>query len=236
MPEAPTRKEGEAADGVEAARAARTLEVRALGRIAYAEGLTLQESLVKERRAGSVPDLLLLLEHPHVITLGTGSHPEHVLADEAERASLGVELFETGRGGDVTYHGPGQLVGYPILDLKPDRKDLHRYLRDLEEVLIRAAASFDVSARRVPGLTGVWTEVGKLAAIGVRVSSGWITSHGFALNVSTDLGFFGTIVPCGIPDRDVTSLERELGRDVTPGSAQEAVVEAFSQVFGARVL
>ena len=214
----------------------RVLDVRRPGRIAYAAGLELQAGLVKERRAGSVPDLLLLLEHPHVITLGTGSHPEHVLVDESERARLGLDLFETGRGGDVTYHGPGQLVGYPILDLKPDRKDLHRYLRDLEEVLIRSAASLGVSARRVPGLTGVWTDVGKLAAIGVRVSSGWITSHGFALNVSTDLAWFRTIVPCGIPDRDVTSLERELGRDVDPQSVEKAVIEAFLSVFQATLL
>jgi lipoyl(octanoyl) transferase len=214
----------------------RTLEVRRLGSVPYTEGIELQESLVKARRAGSIPDLLLLLEHPHVITLGTRSRPGHVLADVAERARLGIELFETGRGGDVTYHGPGQLVGYPILDLKPDRKDLHRYLRDLEEVLIRAAAAFGVSARRLPGLTGVWTDTGKLAAIGVRVSSGWITSHGFALNATTDLRYFRAIVPCGIPDRDVTSLERELGRSVTPEAVEEAVVEAFRSVFQARVL
>jgi lipoyl(octanoyl) transferase len=231
MPDAPTR----AAENPSAG-ARRSLEVRRLGQVPYADGLALQEALVKERRAGSVPDLLLLLEHPHVITLGTSSHPAHVLADAAERVRLGIELFETGRGGDVTYHGPGQLVGYPILDLKPDRKDLHRYLRDLEEVLIRAAASLGVVAWRVPGLTGVWTGTGKVAAIGVRVSSGWITSHGFALNVSTDLGYFGTIVPCGIRDRDVTSLERELGRPLPPDAAAQAVVEAFSGVFGASVL
>jgi len=216
--------------------AARALEVRRLGTVGYADGLALQESLVRRRREGSVPDTLLLLEHPHVITLGTGSHPEHVLADAAERARLGIELYETGRGGDVTYHGPGQLVGYPILDLKPDRKDLHRYLRDLEEALIIAASALGVRAARVSGLTGVWTPTGKLAAIGVRVSSGWITSHGFALNVHTDLRYFASIVPCGIRDRDVTSLERELGRRVTLAEAQEAVVEAFSQVFGVGVM
>jgi lipoyl(octanoyl) transferase len=150
---------------------------------------------------------------------------------EQERADLGIEIFETGRGGDVTYHGPGQLVGYPILDLKPDRKDLHRYLRDLEEVLIRAAAALGVSARRVPGLTGAWTDLGKIAAIGVRVSSGWITSHGFALNVHTDLAFFESIVPCGIQDRGISSLSRELGRDVSLEEVRPAVVEAFSAVF-----
>ena len=205
--------------------------VRWLGRVPYADGLALQEKLVARRREGSVPDTLLLLEHPHVITLGSSSRPEHVLISPEARADLGVELFDTGRGGDVTYHGPGQLVAYPILDLKPDRKDLHRYLRDLEEVLIRAVAAFGISARRVPGLTGVWTERGKIAALGVRVSSGWITSHGFALNVHTDLSFFGTIVPCGIPDRDVTSLSRDVGRDIGLDEARLAVVEAFQSVF-----
>jgi len=131
----------------------------------------------------------------------------------------------------VTYHGPGQLVAYPVLDLKPDRKDLHRYLRDLESMLIRVAGAFTIDALRSEGLTGVWTDVGKLAAIGVRVSSGWITSHGVALNVSTDLDYFQTIVPCGIADREVTSLERELGRSVPMDEASEALVEAFCGVF-----
>jgi lipoate-protein ligase B len=204
--------------------------------VPYAEALALQSDLVSDRRAGTISDTLLLLEHPHVITLGTGSSPENVLADPAERARRSIELFETGRGGDVTYHGPGQLVGYPVLDLKPDRKDLHIYLRDLEAVLIRAAAAFGVRAMTVPGLTGVWTDVGKLAAIGVRVSSGWITCHGFALNVHTDLAYFDSIVPCGIHDREVTSLERDLGHSVPMHEAQEAVVGAFQEVFGARLV
>ena len=186
---------------------------------------------MKKRRADEIPDTLLLLEHPHVVTLGSSSDPAHVLIDQAERDRLGIEVFETGRGGDVTYHGPGQLVAYPILDLKPDRKDLHRYLRDLEAVLIAVAASFGVQAERNDGLTGVWTKMGKLAAIGVRVSSGWITSHGVALNVSTDLEYFGTIVPCGIPDRAVTSLERELGRAVGIPEASQSLVERFADVF-----
>jgi lipoyl(octanoyl) transferase len=172
--------------------------------------VALQERLVGERRVGAIPDTLLLLEHPHVVTLGSGADKAHVL----------------------TYHGPGQLVGYPILDLKPDRKDLHGYLRDLEQVLINAAARLGVSAKRVDGLTGVWTQTGKLGAIGVRVSSGWITSHGFALNVHTDLSYFETIVPCGIREREVTSLERELGRPVSLEEAQEAVIEAFEAAFG----
>lgn len=214
----------------------RGLTVRRLGVVPYAQALALQERLVSERRSGRVGDMLLLLEHPHVITMGSSSDPEHVLVSAEERDRRGIDLVEVGRGGDVTYHGPGQLVGYPILDLKPGRKDLHRYLRDLEEVIIRAAGSLGVAAHRSPGLTGVWTATGKLAAIGVRVSSGWITSHGFALNVCNDLSWFGTIVPCGIHDRDVTSLSRELGREVTLDQASEAVLEAFGDVFQRAVL
>lgn len=216
--------------------ASRTVHVQRMGLVPYAEALAVQERLVVDRRRGDVPDTLLLVEHPHVITMGTSSRPEHVLVDAREREGRGIELFEVGRGGDVTYHGPGQLVGYPIVDLKPDRRDLHRYLRDLEEVLIRAAASFRLETGRAEGRTGVWTDSGKLAAIGVRVSSGWITSHGFALNVCNDLSFFGTIVPCGIPDRDVTSLSRELGRHVPVDEAAEAVVSAFAGVFEATLL
>jgi len=210
----------------------RTLDVRRLGRVAYADALALQAELVKQRRAGEIPDTLLLLEHPHVITLGSGSHPEHVLLDADERAARGIELFETGRGGDVTYHGPGQLVGYPILDLKPDRCDLHRYLRDLEEALIVALAAFGLDAGRKDGLTGVWVDDRKLAAIGVRVSSGWITSHGFALNVATDLSYFGAIVPCGIRQHGVGSLSGELGRPVSLEEASARVVRAMEHVFG----
>jgi lipoyl(octanoyl) transferase len=186
---------------------------------------------VKQRRSGEIPDTLLLLQHPHVITLGSGSREEHVLASLEERAELEIELFETGRGGDVTYHGPGQLVGYPILDLKPDRCDLHAYLRDLEEVLIRVLARFGVRAGRVDGLTGVWVGDRKLAAIGVRVSSGWITSHGFALNVATDLRFFGTIVPCGIREHGVGSVESVLGRRVGMEAVEEIVIEEFAGLF-----
>jgi lipoyl(octanoyl) transferase len=168
----------------------------------------------RARRAGDIPDTLLLLEHPHVITLGTSAHRDNILIDDEPGRLLGIDVFETGRGGDVTYHGPGQLVGYPILDLKPDRCDLHRYVRDLEEVLIRALATFGIDAGRKDGLTGAWVGNEKIAAIGVRVSSGWITSHGFALNVSTDLAYFDSIVPCGITQFGVTSIERVLKRNV----------------------
>ena len=154
----------------------------------------------------------------------------HILAGAEALAARGVEIHETGRGGDVTYHGPGQIVGYPILDLKPDRCDVHRYVRDLEDVLIRTAADFGVAAERVPGLTGVWVGREKLAAIGVRLSR-WITSHGFALNVTTDLDYFKLIVPCGIPDRGVTSIERLLGCPVERMAVEERIASHFRQVF-----
>jgi lipoyl(octanoyl) transferase len=197
---------------------ARTMEVRRLGLITYGDALELQAEL-------------LLLEHPHVITLGSGSHNENVLVSAEERAERGIELFDTGRGGDVTYHGPGQLVGYPIFDLKPDRQDLHRYLRDIEEALIGVLADFGLRGGRKEGLTGVWVDDRKLAAIGVRVSSGWITSHGFALNVTTDLSFFGTIIPCGIRDHGVGSLSTELGRNVSMAEAEASAVRWFERVF-----
>lgn len=210
----------------------RVVEVRWLGRVPYGAGLALQQTRVEQRRSGEIPDQLLLLEHPHVITLGSSAQQDHVLADERLRAEMGIELFEAGRGGDVTYHGPGQLVGYPILDLKPDRKDLHRYLRDLEEVLRRAVQSLGVDgSTQRDGLTGLWVPQGKLAAIGVRVSSGWITSHGFALNVHPDLKYFDSIVPCGIQDESVTSLTDVLGREVTMEETRRVVVDAFAEVF-----
>ena len=214
----------------------RQLQVLEPGLVPYRDALHLQEELVGRRRAGEAPDTLILLQHPHVITLGSSSDPAHVLVDDAERERLGIELYETGRGGDVTYHGPGQLVAYPILDLKPDRRDVHAYLRDLEAVLIRVATSFGVQAERSEGATGVWTETGKLAAIGVRVSSGWITSHGVALNVRSDLTYFRTIVPCGIRDREVTSLERELGTAPALEAVAESVVRHFAEVFDREIL
>lgn len=213
------------------ARRLRRLVRRDLGLVSYADALELQARLVRDRRAGEIDDTLLLLEHPHVITLGTSSHAENILLDEAARTARGIALFETGRGGDVTYHGPGQLVGYPILDLKPDRCDLHRYLRDIEGALMAALFSFDVRADRKPGLTGVWIGDEKIAAIGVRVSSGWITSHGFAFNVSTDLSYFDSIVPCGIHAHGVTSLERVLGARVDAELVRDRVADAFATTF-----
>jgi lipoyl(octanoyl) transferase len=207
--------------------ATRPLAVERLGRVPYAEALELQQRLVAQRRAGAVPDTLLLLEHPHVITLGTSARREHVLIDGPEGALLGIDVFETGRGGDVTYHGPGQLVGYPILDLKPDRCDLHRYVRALEGIIARALGPFGIRAGSKEGLTGTWVGDEKVAAIGVRVSSGWITSHGFALNVSTDLAYFDSIVPCGIRQFGVTSMQRLLGKAPPMDAVMDAVVDAW---------
>jgi lipoyl(octanoyl) transferase len=214
---------------------ARELQVRRPGVVPYADALDLQKALVEARRSGSIPDQLLLLQHPPVITLGVKARNDrsHVLATPDALDEQGVELFETGRGGDVTYHGPGQLVGYPILDLRPDRCDVHRYVRDLEEALIRVAAAFGIAAARVPGLTGVWVGNDKLAAIGVRISR-WITSHGFAFNVGTNLSHFDLIVPCGITGRGVTSLEVLLGRAVAMADVEAAAIAAMASVFGRR--
>jgi lipoyl(octanoyl) transferase len=203
----------------------RELEVRRLGVMPYAEALALQRSLVEERRANHVPDLLLLLQHPPVITLGVKGDGgrSNVVADPSRLSVLGIEVAETGRGGDVTYHGPGQIVGYPILDLRPDRCDVHRYVRDLEEVMIRVCADYGVAAGRIQGLTGAWVGDDKIGAIGVRVSR-WITSHGFALNVNTDLAHFDLIVPCGIAQKGVTSLQRATGRKLSMSDVEDALV------------
>ena len=196
------------------------------------DALALQRSLVDDRRAGRIPDTLLLVEHPHVLTLGVRGDGgrAHILATAEALASRGVEVHETGRGGDITYHGPGQIVGYPIIDLNPDRRDVHRYVRDLETVLIRAAADYGIAAGRVEGLTGVWVGDEKLAAIGVRIAR-WITSHGFAFNVTTDLDYFNLIVPCGIAGRGVTSLSKLLGRAVDRREVEDLIVQRFSEVF-----
>src|SRR5215472_2223839 len=208
------------------------LEIRRLGMMPYSDALALQRELVEERRADAIPDVLLLVEHPHVLTLGVRGDGgrSHILASDDVLASRGVDVFETGRGGDITYHGPGQIVGYPIIDLKPDRCDVHRYVRDLEEVLIRVAADYGIEAGRVVGLTGVWVDGEKLAAIGVRIAH-WITSHGFALNVSTDLDFFKLIVPCGIIDRGVTSLATLLGLPLDLHDVEDHVIDHFAEVF-----
>lgn len=210
-----------------------TVQVRRLGLQPYAEVLALQRELVEERCAGRIPDTLLLVEHPPVLTLGVRGDGgrSHILVTDDVLVARGVDVYEAGRGGDVTFHGPGQIVGYPIIDLKPDRCDVHQYVRGLEDVLISVAADFGISATRVPGLTGVWVGRDKLAAIGVRISR-WVTSHGFALNVTTDLDYFNLIVPCGIADRGVTSLARLIGRTVDRRDVEDRVVRHFIELFG----
>ena len=223
-----------------------------LGRISYAEGLAIQQRVVAARKAGTIGDTLLLMEHPAVLTLGRNSSRSNLLISDEVLARRGVELHETNRGGDVTYHGPGQVVGYPIFDLRgdlPGKKGPHLgavdFVRLLEEVLIRACGEFGVQAQRVPKRTGVWTVVHpdaggniqekKIAAIGVHVSQG-VTSHGFALNVTTDLRDFQWIVPCGIADREVTSLEVEADRVPTMQEAINATAKSFGRVFGRQML
>jgi lipoyl(octanoyl) transferase len=210
----------------------RELEIRRLGKVPYKEALDLQRALVEERRSGRIPDILLLLQHPPVLTLGT--RPEanraNIIATPERLADLGVDVHETGRGGDVTYHGPGQIVGYPILDLRPDRCDVHRYVRDLEEVMVRVCADYGLKAGRITGMTGAWIGAEKIGAIGVRISR-WITSHGFAFNVTTNLDHFRLIVPCGIADRGVTSLARALGRAVGIEEVEDAFVHHFAETF-----
>ncbi len=214
----------------------RTLAIRRLGRIAYGEALELQRRLVEDRKADRIDDQLLLVEHPHVLTLGVRGDGgrSHILASPDALRARDVAVSEAGRGGDVTYHGPGQIVGYPILNLKPDRCDVHRYVRDLEEVLIRTASDFGITAGRVRGLTGVWVGREKLAAIGVRISR-WVTSHGFALNVTTDLSYFDLIVPCGIADRGVTSMERLVGPRINRLEVEDRLVAHFAAVFGRKL-
>jgi lipoyl(octanoyl) transferase len=214
----------------------RALEVRRLGTVSYAEALAMQRTLVEERRADRVPDLLILLQHPEVITLGVKGDGgrSNVVAAPDRLAELGIAVEETGRGGDVTYHGPGQIVGYPILDLRPDRQDVHRYVRDLEEVMIRTCADYGLEAGRIAGLTGTWIGAEKIGAIGVRISR-WITSHGFAFNVSTRLDHFQLIVPCGIADRGVTSLEKATGRTIPFEEVEDRMIEHFAAVFAREV-
>jgi len=215
----------------------RPLDVRRLGVISYVEALALQRALVEERRAGAIPDLLLLLQHPPVITLGVKGDGgrSNIMATPARMAELGIEVHETGRGGDVTYHGPGQVVGYPILDLRPDRCDVHRYVRDLEEAMIRVCADYGLIAGRIHGLTGAWIGAEKIGAIGVRISR-WITSHGFAFNVNTNLEHFRLIVPCGISDRGVTSLAKATGRETPIEEVEDAFIRHFAAVFGRDVI
>lgn len=210
----------------------RQITTRRLGLVPYRDALELQRELVDDRKAGRLPDTLLLLEHPHVVTLGVRKGgAANIIATPERLGELGVEVFETGRGGDVTYHGPGQLVAYPILDLRPDRQDVHCYVRDLEEVMIRLCADFGIAASRVSGMSGAWVGGDKIGAVGVRISR-WVTSHGIALNVNTDLDYFKLIVPCGIADRGVTSLAQLTGRAHSLADIEDRFERHFRDVFG----
>ena len=213
-----------------------------LGTIAYGEAAALQQRLVAARKTGAAPDLLLFCEHPHVITLGRNGKREHLRVSEDLLRQKHVELHHSNRGGDITYHGPGQIVAYPILDLNGIRRDVVWYVRQLEECMIRATSTFGIRAFRVAGRTGVWVRGAgsgddvsavpeKLAAIGVHISR-WVTSHGFAYNVSTDLRFFDLITPCGIPDCRATSLEKLLGVSISRSDVVARLRAAFSEVFG----
>lgn len=209
----------------------RPLEVRDLGRIRYGEALDLQRELISARQQGCGNDTLLLLEHPHVVTMGRNGKSQHVLASAEILARTGIEYYETDRGGDVTYHGPGQLVGYPILDLREWRRDVHAYFSGVEQALIDALATFGIEARRggERGYEGVWVGAAKIAAIGIHISR-WVTSHGFALNIDTDLSYFRYIVPCGLT-KPVCSL-RTLGCAASREEVMDAVAASFARIFG----
>jgi lipoyl(octanoyl) transferase len=200
------------------------LEVRDLGRMRYGDALAIQQDLVEQRKQGLISDQLVFVEHPHVITQGRNGSDKNLLASDDTLASAGIEYFPTNRGGDITYHGPGQIVGYPILDLREWKRDVVAYVRAIEQVIIDVLADFSIAGQRVPGCTGVWVEGKKVAAIGIHVSR-WVTSHGFALNHSTDLRYFQYIVPCGLT-KPVTSMQ-ELGSD----SSREQVLAALSTHF-----
>ena len=207
----------------------RLIEVRRLGRFGYAEGVELQNSLEREVIEKREKDYLLLLEHPHTYTVGRRAKMNGVLATKEILKTLGAEVYDTNRGGKVTYHGIGQIVGYPIISLSPEREDVHKYVRDLEDVLIRSLADFGIESFRIENLTGVHTREGKIAAIGVHLKR-WVTTHGFALNVNTDLSFFNWIIACeGEP---VASMERLLGREINLREVEDIIVKNFADVFG----
>jgi lipoyl(octanoyl) transferase len=209
-----------------------TIQVIQAGRMDYLAAWEHQRALVRQRSAGAIGDTLLLLEHPHTYTLGRSTKDGHLLIGPDELAAQSIALVESDRGGDITYHGPGQVVGYPILKLSQHGGDLLRYLRLLEETLIIALGSYGVAAGRIAGLTGVWVGEEKIAAIGVKLSASGITQHGFALNVTTDLRFFQQIIPCGIADKGVTSLERVIGAALPRAQVEQRVAAAFGEVFG----
>ena len=208
-------------------------EVRELGRLDYGDAFELQQGIVEERKRGVIPDQLLLLEHPHTITLGRNGKMDNLLASEPALRSAGITFHATDRGGDITYHGPGQAVGYPILDLREWKRDVGAYMRAIEQVMIDTLSDFRIAAGRLPGCTGVWVGGAKIGAIGVHISR-WITSHGFALNVDTDLSYFGYIVPCGLT-KPVTSMA-QLGAGVSVPEVNARLIRRFGQVFDREIL
>ena len=211
----------------------KALAVRRLGRIGYEAALALQKETERAVQNGEQPDTLLLLEHPHTLTIGRRGDNSGILLPASLLAERGVSVFETDRGGKITYHGLGQIVGYPIINLSPEREDVHRFVRDLEEVLIRTLADFEIAAFRIPGLTGVHTDKGKVAAIGVHIAR-WVTTHGFALNVNTDLSYFDLIIACeGEP---VTSMQKLLGREIELADVEERIITQFPQVFEMEII
>jgi lipoyl(octanoyl) transferase len=207
------------------------LLVTNIGRTRYAEAWALQQEIWKLRQANALQDILLLTEHDHVYTLGKSTNENHLLASQEELKASGTDVFHIDRGGDITYHGPGQIVGYPIIDLHNYFLDIHRYLRSLEEVIIRTLKAFGIPADRETDMTGVWVNDEKIAAIGVKVSR-WVTMHGFALNVNTDISRFDRIIPCGIFHKGITSMQRTMGHDVNIESVHEALVASFADVLG----
>jgi lipoate-protein ligase B len=207
------------------------LQVLDLGRVPYEKAWKYQKELVESRRRGEIGDSLVFVEHLPVLTLGRAWKRQNVLADALALTEKGVEVYEVERGGDVTYHGPGQVVGYPIVNLADRGRDLHRYLRDLEEVIIRVVGSYGLGAGRKVGITGVWVGEEKVCAFGVAVKS-WVSYHGFALNVNTDLSYFSLINPCGIQDKGVTSLAKLLGHWVDPEEVKAKIAESFADVLG----
>ncbi len=209
----------------------RTFDYSDLGLIDYKIAWDLQKEIFNLRLHGEINDTFFLLEHPHTYTLGKVADKENLISNEEQLKELGVNVYEIDRGGDITYHGPGQIVGYPIISLNDWKQDTHEYLRGLEEVIMMTCLEYGIATERNPKYTGVWIGARKIAAIGIKVSR-WITMHGFAFNVNTDLNYFGGIIPCGIRDKEVTSLQKELGREINLTEVKEKLVDNFKKVFG----
>ena len=212
-----------------------TLNVYKIGLVPYKTALDLQLRLIEKRKNEEIGDTLLLLEHPPTFTIGRKGHKEHLLINEKYLSERGIHFEEISRGGDITFHGPGQLVGYPIIDLKTKGRDVHKYLRGLEELIVSVLEEFDIEANRIEGVTGVWVKGHKIASIGVGVKR-WITYHGFALNVNTDLSYFDYIVPCGIKGKKVTSLSKELNKQVDPEVVKDSLLKYFSEIFEVEII